>query len=332
MGVRLIISTPRLDHKMGKKDRRSFWKRAPFITAVLLLFGVIFFVVGYGKEQEFLRLLRRSRPAWLLAAAALQGLTYVCAAAIWQRPLSRYGEHRPLKSLIPLGLAKLFTDQAVPSAGLSGTLLVARALKRRGISRDMTMTALLVGLVAYYLAYAAAVGTALLVLWFYGDLNKMTIILATIFSLLAAVVPLGVFWLHGHTDFKMPAWLNRVPGIKDIQDAFAGASTNMFSSPGLDRPDLSAPFFRFCPGCRNPQRYAQGSRDTGETFPQEKMPGVLPEDMPLSRRSNVLFMGSHVVSGSGRAVVARTGSDTELGTISGRLRLRPRSLSNAFFP
>lgn len=218
---------------MGKKDRRSFWKRAPFITAVLLLFGVIFFVVGYGKEQEFLRLLRRSRPAWLLAAAALQGLTYVCAAAIWQRPLSRYGEHRPLKSLIPLGLAKLFTDQAVPSAGLSGTLLVARALKRRGISRDMTMTALLVGLVAYYLAYAAAVGTALLVLWFYGDLNKMTIILATIFSLLAAVVPLGVFWLHGHTDFKMPAWLNRVPGIKDIQDAFAGASTNMFSSPGL---------------------------------------------------------------------------------------------------
>jgi Mg2+-importing ATPase len=62
---------------------------------------------------------------------------------------------------------------------------------------------------------------------------------------------------------------------------------------------------------------------TGETFPQEKPPGVLPKDTPLSRRSNVLFMGSHVVSGSGRAVVVRTGSDTELGKISGRLRLRP---------
>jgi len=179
------------------------------------------------------RLLRHSKPAWLLAAAALQGLTYLCAAAIWQRPLSRYGEHRPLKSLISLGLAKLFTDQAVPSAGLSGTLLVARALKRRGISRDLTMTALLVGLVAYYLAYAAAVAVTLLVLWFYGDLNKTTIILATVFSLLAAVVPLGVFWLHGHPDFEIPAWLKRVPGIKDIQDALAGASTNIFSSPGL---------------------------------------------------------------------------------------------------
>ncbi len=52
-------------------------------------------------------------------------------------------DRRILKSLIPLGLAKLFTDQAVPSAGLSGTLLVARALKRRGVSRDLTMTVLL---------------------------------------------------------------------------------------------------------------------------------------------------------------------------------------------
>jgi len=77
-------------------------KRAPFITAVLLRLGVMFFVVGYSKEQEFVRLLERAKPAWLIAAAVLQGLTYVCAAGIWQIPLSRYGEHRAFKSLIPL--------------------------------------------------------------------------------------------------------------------------------------------------------------------------------------------------------------------------------------
>ncbi len=62
---------------------------------------------------------------------------------------------------------------------------------------------------------------------------------------------------------------------------------------------------------------------TGETFPQEKLPGVLKKDTPLSVRRNVLFMGSHVVNGSGRGIVIRTGSDTELGKISGRLRLKP---------
>ena len=62
---------------------------------------------------------------------------------------------------------------------------------------------------------------------------------------------------------------------------------------------------------------------TGETFPVEKMPGVVPAETPLVQRTNSLFMGTHVVSGTGKAVVARTGKDTEFGQISETLRLRP---------
>src|SRR5262245_57183894 len=62
---------------------------------------------------------------------------------------------------------------------------------------------------------------------------------------------------------------------------------------------------------------------TGETFPVEKHPGELPADTPLAHRSNVLFQGTHVVSGSARALVVLTGSDTELGRISQRLAARP---------
>lgn len=40
---------------------------------------------------------------------------------------------------------------------------------------------------------------------------------------------------------------------------------------------------------------------------------------PLAARSNSLFLGTHVVSGYGRAVAARTGQDTEFGKISVRL-------------
>ncbi|WP_287154486.1 magnesium-translocating P-type ATPase [Candidatus Solincola tengchongensis] len=61
---------------------------------------------------------------------------------------------------------------------------------------------------------------------------------------------------------------------------------------------------------------------TGETFPVEKRPGVLPADTPLSGRTNTLFMGTHVVSGEARALVVLTGRDTEFGKISDRLRSR----------
>jgi Mg2+-importing ATPase len=62
---------------------------------------------------------------------------------------------------------------------------------------------------------------------------------------------------------------------------------------------------------------------TGESYPVEKAPAVLAADLPLARRSNTLFMGTHVVSGSARALVVRTAGETELGKISRRLKLRP---------
>ena len=62
---------------------------------------------------------------------------------------------------------------------------------------------------------------------------------------------------------------------------------------------------------------------TGETYPQDKTSGILPEETPLSQRTNTLFMGTHVVSGSAKAMVVRTGKETEFGKVSERLTLRP---------
>ena len=62
---------------------------------------------------------------------------------------------------------------------------------------------------------------------------------------------------------------------------------------------------------------------TGETYPVEKRAGVLPADTTLALRANLLFMGTHVVSGSAQALVVHTGAATEFGAVSERLRLRP---------
>jgi Mg2+-importing ATPase len=62
---------------------------------------------------------------------------------------------------------------------------------------------------------------------------------------------------------------------------------------------------------------------TGETYPVEKSVGVLAAGTPLGQRTNSLWMGTHVVSGNAKALVIRTGKDTEFGKVSERLRLRP---------
>jgi Mg2+-importing ATPase len=67
---------------------------------------------------------------------------------------------------------------------------------------------------------------------------------------------------------------------------------------------------------------------TGETYPAEKRAGTVPADAPLARRTPALFLGTHVISGTARAVVVRTGRETELGQVSSRLALRPPE--NAF--
>jgi P-type Mg2+ transporter len=62
---------------------------------------------------------------------------------------------------------------------------------------------------------------------------------------------------------------------------------------------------------------------TGETYPVEKEVRTLDEKTPLSQRINALFMGTHVVSGSGKVVVVHTGVGTEFGKISEQLKFRP---------
>jgi len=59
---------------------------------------------------------------------------------------------------------------------------------------------------------------------------------------------------------------------------------------------------------------------TGESYPVEKTSDLIPKETPLQRRVNSLFMGTFVLSGTARALVVFTGTKTELGSISSRLR------------
>lgn len=65
--------------------------------------------------------------------------------------------------------------------------------------------------------------------------------------------------------------------------------------------------------------YVDEATLTGETFYTEKHPGTVPYNAPIGKRTNALFMGTHVVSGTAKALVVLTGKSTEFGKISDRL-------------
>jgi len=61
---------------------------------------------------------------------------------------------------------------------------------------------------------------------------------------------------------------------------------------------------------------------TGESYPIEKAPGVCPAVTPISKRSNVLFMGTHVISGNALALLVLPRADTEFWKMAAHLKRR----------
>jgi Ca2+-transporting ATPase len=59
---------------------------------------------------------------------------------------------------------------------------------------------------------------------------------------------------------------------------------------------------------------------TGESLPVTKQSGPIAEDVPLGDRDNMLFSGTAVTYGHGKAVVTATGMQTEMGRIAGLLK------------
>ena len=58
---------------------------------------------------------------------------------------------------------------------------------------------------------------------------------------------------------------------------------------------------------------------TGESLPVEKQPGILPAGAPIGERTNALFMGSSLRSGTATMLVVQTGRHTQFGEIAERV-------------
>ena len=205
----------------------------PWAFGLLTLFALVLVILHFGTLEAFTRLALAARPGWFILACLVQTATYVSASLVWWQVLRRAGYPRRLLTLVPLGVAKLFTDQVVPSGGVSGAILVVRGLTRRGVPTNAAMAVLLVGLVAYFGAYLVSVLASLAILCLHGHANASLFVAVAIFVAIVVAIPSGVLWMRQWAN-RLPAiWLRRLPGVALLVRAIAKAPTDLLRDPRL---------------------------------------------------------------------------------------------------
>lgn len=204
-----------------------------WFIGLLLLSGLTVAIIHFGEIEQFAQLVRQAAPEWLIVGLVLQVATYFSTAAVWYQALQYAGVKYSMLSLVPLGVAKLFSDQAFPSAGMSGTAFFVTVLNRRGISTELCMATLLVSLVTHYIAYLLATIISVVLLGFYHAIYKWIIIVVVLFSIVAVVVPVGALWLQRWSKRSLPPVFMRIPGLANLLNVLGSAPDYLLHNSAL---------------------------------------------------------------------------------------------------
>ena len=190
----------------GRLHRLLVW-----LPGLLALIALAFVLLQFGELKRLYGLLDNVRLPWLGLGLLAQIGTYASAAAVWYVVLRVADHRRHLAGLFLLGVAKLFMDQALPSGGVSGSVLVVAALRRRGVSAHIATAALLVGMISFYLAFLTAAGASLIVMALQHALNSMLVLVVIVFLFIALALIFAVFWLRRRKGSRFEAWLRYLP-------------------------------------------------------------------------------------------------------------------------
>lgn len=161
--------------KAEQETPSSFWeksqqerRRLPWFLALLVglsaLAALTLFIVHFGDITGFGRQAANAKAGPLFGASLAQIVPYVLAALVWFLFLRRVNTPLKLSSLVPLSLAKLFADQALPTGGLSGAAFFLFALTRRGIPDKIAFRTFAFTTTAYFLAFLIAAIISLIAL------------------------------------------------------------------------------------------------------------------------------------------------------------------------
>ena len=197
-----------------------------------MLAVVVGATIHFGEAREFIDLVERAQPWWLAAALLLQALTYVAQGEVFLASPYSAGCRVPRRFVYELSLTKLFLDQAVPSAGLASTAIVANALERQGVPRGPTAAGAILNIVSYHSSYVVMLIAALGIMATLGTMSAPLLAVSLLFIVFAMSLA-GLALGFAGRPWPGSPWLRRVPWLSGIASFIEGADPRLSRHPRL---------------------------------------------------------------------------------------------------
>ena len=217
----------------GVRPASTLGRAAAWFSGGIALAATVYLAAHLGELEHFLALLRGLDLRWLAVGIALQAGTYVALAALWKLCLRAAAVDLPLGSLLSLALAKLFTDQVLPTSGLSGAAVLLRGLARRSVPAGVAAATILVTMVAYYLAYAIVVAVCVVLLRVAHQVHPAIVAAGALFAALAVALAVAAFRLGDPRQGRFLARVRRLPALDRVLAALAAAPPRLLRRPGI---------------------------------------------------------------------------------------------------
>ena len=198
-----------------------------WLLAVLLIGAVVVAALHWGDVKKFAALTAKAEPAWLAVAFLLQVGTYVSLSLEWWLVLRAGGKRAKLVKLLPITIVKLFADQVIPTAGVSGNVLLVQRLTAIGGGREVAVAAVILAIVAYYASFALAAVAALVLLWLNDGASWFVIAVVAVFLCVAAAIPTGALVLQRKGRKALPRWLGWSSSAKELLELVGDAPAKL---------------------------------------------------------------------------------------------------------
>lgn len=126
---------------------------AGLVIGAVAFLGLFALILHIGDVGAFVDAIAKTDPLWLLPALVAQALAFFVQASVWGLVLSRRNQTVRRSDLFTLSIGKLFADQAIPSAGVSGAVFFLHALSRRGVTGADAFATFVFGATTFILAF-----------------------------------------------------------------------------------------------------------------------------------------------------------------------------------
>jgi Mg2+-importing ATPase len=210
---------------------RERWLR--LVIGIGFFAGVVVVARHFSEEQAFVRLARQANPYWFIAAFLLQVGTYSTQGEIWRKVGEADGRYLSVWTVYKLALVKLFVDQALPSGGFSGSLVVGRVLDHHAFRRATIFAAAVINTTSFFFAYLLSLAVALGVLLLSGRASTVILILTIVFMVFSGTVASVMLLLCGKDVASRLGGVGRFFLVRSSLVAMRDANTAIVRNPRI---------------------------------------------------------------------------------------------------